>query len=332
MKKRSVKKNKLFEDIDFLDSYIKNSSHKNDVLKLASSVVTKELSKYSLELENYKEQIKELLLDRYQKELNFIPGDGSLDADYVIEEMLPEKIIISINSETDEVLSVSGFNTGYGANRMKVFAGKPTSLANARMMKSAMFQQLEESFKKPQTFSEMSYDLFEKFEKLYNYYIKVNEGRKPFDLYYLPAESAAMLIPGRNMKVKENGVVYEKMVHGASTIADKITISNSPNINGAIGYPTFEEASAAAKYKNKFIRGARGWIKEMEFNPMFWGAANMFKPASFQNKMTYKISQRKIADFSDLEQSIQNSYNSKINKMSQVINVFYKAVEEMNNL
>lgn len=232
----------------------------------AASVITKEIYKYSPEMGKYKEQISKLLIERYQKELKYTPV-GLADASDIVDKLIPERLFISINPDNDEVLSVSGINTNYGANRAQMFAAKEVGMENMRQVQSAMFQQLESVFKEPNTFAEVSYKLFEQFEKIYNFYVKINKGKKPFDLYYLPAESVAKIIPNRKMLVSENGVVYRKFVHGANSFASKITISNSPNINGAIGYPTFEEASGAAQYKNKFIRGKYGTIEVLDYTP-----------------------------------------------------------------
>lgn len=248
-------------------AYIKKISERYySLCSYAAQVITKEVGKYSPEMEKYKDQISKLLIERYQKELKYTPV-GLTDTSDIIDKLIPERLFISINPDTDEVLSVSGVNANYGANRAKMFASKPIELENMRMMRSAIFQQLEEVFKQPNTFTEISYTLFEQFERMYRNYTVVNKGKKPFDLYYLPAESVAKIIPHRKMLVSEDGVMYRKFVHGAGSWVRKITISNSPNINGAIGYPTFEEASQAAQYKNKFIRGKHGKVEVLDYTP-----------------------------------------------------------------
>lgn len=69
------------------------------------------------------------------------------------------------------------------------------------------------------------------------------------------------------MLVLGDGVIYRKFVHGANAFARKITLSNGSNINGAVGYPTFGEASNVAQYKNKFIRGRYDKVEVLDYNP-----------------------------------------------------------------
>lgn len=236
-------------------------------IKYANNVITKEISKYSPEMEEYKDQILKIVEDRYVKELNYSPGYGT------IEEFLPETLILSINKDTNEVLAVSGMNHNYGANRVQMFSMKPTEgMGSAKIMQSALFKQLEDIFSKPNSFGETSFKLFEQFMRMYNFYVKMNKGEKPFELYIFPASEAVKLIPRRKVKVSDDGVIYQKRVVGAGIFTEKLVIGNSPNINGAKGYPSYEEASSNAEHKGQLIEGkGGGYVKVHDFNPAFWG-------------------------------------------------------------
>lgn len=247
---------------------IKNAYDYYLLCSYASDIITKEIQKYSPEMEKYRDQINKILAERYGKELGFNPQYFS-ESNPEFDKLIPEKLFVSINPETNEVISVSGINTNYGANRAMMFGSKQIELQDSGAMKKALFQQLEEVFKAPNTFAEFSESLFKQFMRMYNFYTKMNNGEKPFNLYYFPAESAAKLIPNRKMFVSKDGVKYTKLVHGAGTFASKMTIANSPEINGAMGYPTFEEASSASKYKGKLIEYKHGDIKVLDIIPGF---------------------------------------------------------------
>ena len=236
-------------------------------IKFAANVTTKEFSKYSPEMEKYKDQIMDLLIQRYEQELGFKPVGSS------IEEYIPSILFVTIDEDSDTVLSVSGVDQNYGTNRVKMFAAKPAqSLGGAKIMTNAAFQQLENLFSAPNSFAELSFKLFEQFKKLYELYKKKHNGEAPFELYYFPAEEAVKLIPRRKVLVSDDGVVYSKRVVGANTFTNKIVIGNSSNINGAIGYPSMEEASSSAKHKNKLIEGRNGYVRILDFDPNLWGS------------------------------------------------------------
>jgi len=248
------------------------------ITKEASQVETVTVGSKDPILMQYKDQIFKIIQKRYGQELGMqvIPFLGALKfiPDELFHKLLGkiDQVVLTIDRKTDTVLAISGIRKGYDHNRVQLFALKPMekgmALSQAKAAKRAADQQIELLFS-GNNYIELSVDLFEKVRRMYQLYKKSNpEG---VDLYIYPAWAAARIMPGRNMRITEDGVIYEKRVHRAGTTAKKILIGSVPTLVGIKGYSSIEEASKEAKHIGKILQGRYGGgIKVKDFNPELW--------------------------------------------------------------
>lgn len=234
------------------------------IFKLSNQTI--KLKNNSPEIEKYKDQIAEILSKRYRQELGY-------QIDVNLSSIPLDEVILTID-DNDKVISISGIEKDDNTRRVKMFAIRDTSgqesLYQAKQNQSAIFDQLTSTFSSPDTFAEISFDLYEKLIRLLKLYEKKNK-HSLLKLYFFTGESAARLIPGRKLLVNEDGVKYQKKVHGAGVIADKIIIGNSQNISGEIGYESYAEASSHSNYHGKLITsGYDKNITVLKFDPSKW--------------------------------------------------------------
>ena len=248
------------------------------IVKTAANVETVTVGAKDPILMKYKDQIFKIIQKRYGQELGMqiIPFLGALKfiPDELFHKLLGriDQVLLTIDRDTDTVLAISGIRRGYDHNRVQLFALKPVekgmALSQAKATKRAADQQIETLFS-GNNYIELSMDLFTKVHRMYQLYKKSHpEG---VSMYIYPAWAAARLMPGRRMHVTENGVIYEKKVHRANTIAQKILIGSTPVLAGVKGYSNIEEASQNARYAGKLLRGDYGGtIKVNDFDPELW--------------------------------------------------------------
>lgn len=229
-----------------------------------ASLKTITITPNSPEFSKYRDQIQQLLHDRYAKDLGY-------EREFDFSNLPIGSLILTVD-DNDQVIGLSGIDERFDQNRVRMFALKepPKGSLEVKKNQAAAFSQIETTFSQPNTFTEISEDLFEKFKRFYSFYEKINKS-KPFPLYFYPASSAAVLIPFRKIYVSTDGVRYQKKVHLAQTIATKVLIGNSEMIKGQQGYTSYEEASQNAKYKDQLISGGPdGLIKVYDFNAQLW--------------------------------------------------------------
>ncbi len=229
-------------------------------------------------LMKYKDQIFKIIQKRYGQDLNMqiIPFLGALKfiPDELFHKLLGniDRVVLTIDRKTDSILAISGVKKHHGQDRVQLFALKPLEkgslLGQAKATIAASDQQIEHIFS-GNYFMESSLDLFEKIHRMYALYKKGHPDSKA-NLYIYPAYVSAMVLPGRKIRITDDGVIYEKMVHRAGTIAKKILVGSVPVISNINGYDTIEEASQHAKYQGKILQGNHGDIKVMDFDPNLW--------------------------------------------------------------
>ena len=216
-------------------------------------LITKHISYNQFDNSEYKDQILTLLKDKYENKLNFKLSPNMME--YI-------NFVIVIDEDNNDVLSVSGVSEKFDEKgRIKFLATKDSTNQQETFTKigPAIKKVLSEVFH-GENYGELTETLFKKLKFLLK-----------DKVYYYPAHEASKILQNRKMYVSDNGVTYEKFVHGAYARAKKIFISSNPNLNGAKGYKTFDEASSAGSaYKNKFIVNKYGKIIELPFDKQIW--------------------------------------------------------------
>ena len=215
----------------------------------------------------YKEEILAILEDRYKKQLGYstvMPDDLQ---EFLIKNYIT-KITITVDDLTNSVCAVSLLqDKGYNASKVKGFALKSQALSefSGKQLPAALFH-LSSLFNNNSVFFEITETLF---KILMSYFVR-RKIKSP--IYVYPAEAVARILPKRKMLVSDDGVFYEKFVHGAHKTVKKIFIANVEAINGVRGYEGFKEAKRNSKYNGGLIIGLNGGqIRELDFDPAKWG-------------------------------------------------------------